>query len=80
MRNSKIKWQEGGVKMAVRKGKVVMTISMREESAKAIQMFADALKMNKSNFIEDVVMTFIGDVAKAQANRRKQEKAKKGRA
>lgn len=66
--------------MAVRKGKVVMTISMREESAKAIDMFANALKMSKSEFIEDVVMTFIGDVAKKQAERRKQEKAKKGRA
>lgn len=80
MMNSKTKWQKGGVKMAVRKGKVVMTISMKEESAKAISMFADALKMKKSEFIEDVVMTFIGDVAKAQANRRKQEKAKKGKA
>ena len=57
-----------------------MTISMREESAKAISMFADALKMTKSEFIEDVVMTFIGDVAKKQAERRKQKQEKKGRA
>lgn len=62
--------------MAVRKGKVVMTISMDEQSAKAIQIFAEALNMKKSEFIEDVCMTFIHDVAQKQAERRK--KAKKG--
>ena len=57
-----------------------MTISMKEESAKAIQMFSEALKMSKSEFIEDVCLTFIHDVARKQASRRKEEKAKKGRA
>lgn len=67
--------------MAVRKGKVVMTISMDERSAEAIQMFADAMNMKKSEFIEDVCMAFIQDVAKKQAERRKlaEAKAKKGR-
>ena len=63
--------------MAVRKGKVVMTISMDEQSAKAIQIFAEALHMKKSEFIEDVCMTFIQDVSRKQAERRK-KKAKKG--
>ena len=54
-----------------------MTISMDEQSAKAIQIFAEALHMKKSEFIEDVCMTFIHDVSQAQAERRK-KKAKKG--
>lgn len=72
--------------MAVRKGKVVMTISMSEQSAKAIEIFSEALNMKKSEFIEDVCMAFIQDVSRKQAQRRKEaetkEKAKqkKGRA
>lgn len=63
--------------MGVRKGKVVMTISMTEQSAKAIEIFSEALNMKKSEFIEDVCMAFIQDVARKQAERRK-KKAKKG--
>jgi len=69
--------------MGVRKGKVVMTISMDARSAEAIQMFSDAMNMKKSEFIEDVCMAFIQDVAKKQAERRKLAEAKakkKGRA
>lgn len=62
--------------MAVRKGKVVMTISMSEQSAKAIQIFAEALHMKKSEFIEDVCMTFIQDVSRQQTKRRKEAEAK----
>ena len=62
--------------MAVRKGKVVMTISMSEQSAKAIEIFSEALNMKKSEFIEDVCMTFIQDVSRKQAQIRKEAKAK----
>ena len=60
----------------VKEGKVRMTISMDKESANAINIFSDAMKMSKSEFVEDVCMAFIQDVAKKQAERRK--KAKKG--
>lgn len=62
--------------MPVRKGKVVMTISMDEQSAKAIEIFSEALNMKKSEFIEDVCMAFIQDVSRKQAERRKKAEAK----
>lgn len=62
--------------MAVKKGKVRMTISMDAQSADAIKIFSDALKMTKSEFVEDVCMAFIHNVSVKQAERRK--KAKKG--
>ena len=52
------------------KDKVRLTISIHPQSLDLIGKFADGLKMSKSEFLEDVAMTFIKDVVtKAQDKR-----------
>lgn len=54
---------------------VVLQITITKEAKEAISMFAEALKMTKSEFIESVCMTFISDVAKnSKKNRQKAKK------
>ena len=59
------------------KDKVRLTISIHPQSLDLIGKFADGLKMSKSEFLEDVAMTFIKDVVtKAQDKRKNTKKGK----
>lgn len=65
----------------VGKDKIRVSISMSKTHFDLISKFADAIKMTKSEFIEDVCVTFIGDVVKHQQEMNKKRKeAKKGQA
>lgn len=46
------------------KDKARLEISLKKESLELITMFADALNMKKSEFVEMVCLTFIQDVVK----------------
>ena len=58
----------------VGKGKVRVTLTLSKKADELITGFSKAVHMKKSEFVEDVCCTFIGDVAKAQQQRRLKEK------
>lgn len=60
--------------MAISKGKARLDISLKKESLDLITKFADAMGMTKSQFIEDVCISFIADVVKHQQELRKNSK------
>lgn len=67
--------------MAISKEKTSVKISIHKRSLDLIDKFASAMKMSKSEFIESVCVTFIGDVVKKQQQMRKANtQTKKGKA
>jgi hypothetical protein len=62
--------------MAIAQNKTNIKITLSKNSLDLISKFADAMKMTKSEFIEEVCISFIADVVKQQQQRLAQDKAK----
>lgn len=65
--------------MAISKEKVNIKITLNKNSLDLISKFAEVTKMTKSEFIEEVCVTFIADVVKQQQEKRAKENKKKGK-